>query len=159
MLEWLETYEGQGLEDLLALRETHHIESLVNVIHQAVDQKAYRQSRDYTVFEIIVPAVLDFDREVKNGGFYQFLTNSSGRFADSIVGALHRIGATKSEAIAKGAFRELPSDWKSRKREEVEDLLDPYDQQFFQIWRTEEDLSEALIAFVAQNREEFSLPD
>lgn len=159
MLEWLETYEGQSIDELLALRETYHVESLANVIYQAVDQKAYRQDRDYTVFEVTVPAVLDFEREVKNGGFYQFLTNSSGRFADSIVGALHRINATKSEAIAKGAFRDLPSDWKSRKREEVEGLLDPYDQQFFQIWRTEEDLSEALVAFVAQNGEEFSLPD
>ncbi|MBX3110300.1 MAG: DUF4375 domain-containing protein [Fimbriimonadaceae bacterium] len=158
MLKWLETYEGQSIEELLALRGTHYTRSLADAIYQAVDWKVHRENRDYTAFEVAVPAVLEFDNEVKNGGFYQFLTNYSGRFADSIVGSLHMIGATQSEAIARAAFEALPSDWKTRKREEVENLLAPYDQQFFESWRTDEELCEFLVTFIARNPERFSLP-
>ncbi len=153
-----DTYSGQSLDELMALRNPPGEVYLPALLYQAVDQKVHRQNRDYTEFEVTVPTVIEFEAQVKNGGFYQFLTNYSSRFAGSLLEALQRIGACKSATIAKAALKALPSNWQSLERAAVENLLDPYDQELFKVFRAEEDLSEALVDFVAQNRDEFSLP-
>lgn len=141
--------------ELLNLRTTHDEESIANVIYEALDRKVYEAGRDYTTIEATVPTVIELDREVKNGGFSQFLRNYSSRFSDYVVGSLANIDCPKSEMAAKSVFEALPADWKSLERVELEDLLDPYDQLFFQ---TGENLYDALLSFVDKNRKNFSLP-
>ena len=156
MPEWLSTYEGQSVDELLALRGTHDEESIANALYQAIDRKVYGQGRDYSALEVTIPTVIELDREVKNGGFYQFLTNYSGRFESFVVDSLHNIRCDKSEMISKAALGALPADWKTLPRQEVEALLDPYDQSFF---RTGENFYDALLDFVETKRSDFTLPD
>ena len=45
------------------------------------------------------------EAEVNNGGFHQFLTNSSGYFALQTIDALRAIGAGKTKALLESALR------------------------------------------------------
>ncbi|MFH0980306.1 MAG: DUF4375 domain-containing protein [Planctomycetota bacterium] len=107
-LTWLEGYSGQTVEQLLALEGTHRIDSLVLAFEEALDQKAARAgAQSLTDEEHIVLAVEALEREVNNGGYDQFLVNSSREFAPVIVGALQCIGCARTADITQKALQAL----------------------------------------------------
>ncbi|MGO9087371.1 MAG: DUF4375 domain-containing protein [Candidatus Sulfotelmatobacter sp.] len=60
--------------------------------------------------ERLVLAVMALQREVNNGGYSQFFTNSSRRFASTIVEYLYRTGCVKTAAITERAIGALGVD-------------------------------------------------
>ena len=60
-----------------------------------------------TGVELIVLSVLALDREVNNGGYKQFFSNSSRRFAPMIVNHLFIIGCTAIADITQEALDSL----------------------------------------------------
>lgn len=100
------------------------------------------------------------EQEVNNGGFSQFLYNSSGEFANEIVDAFTKIGALKTAEICKralGVFNGVvPADAEEREKFlddlECDDMLNECDNDFYNY----EDNLEALnYAFIMQHREFF----
>jgi Domain of unknown function (DUF4375) len=75
---------------------------------EAISQKAERQGmQSLTEEERIVLAVEALEREVNNGGYDQFLGNSSVEFAPTVVGAVQRIGCKKTATITQRAIKAL----------------------------------------------------
>ena len=103
MLPWLD-YDGQTTEELLALGETHRLDSLVVAFDQAIQMKG---ESTITPEERVVLAIEAMEREVNNGGFHQFITNSTHEFAPEIADALKRIGATVAASLAEQAVAAL----------------------------------------------------
>lgn len=104
------------------------------------------------------------EQEVNNGGFSQFLYNSSGEFANEIVDAFTKIGALKTVKICKrvlGVFNDVvPTDAEERENLlddlECEDVLSECDNDFYNY----EDNLEALnYAYIMQHKEFFELND
>ena len=104
-LGWLDGYWGQSLEELLALEGKYRIDSLVLVIEEGIRQKLKRHGGQApTDEERIVLAVEALEREVNNGGYDQFFTNSS-QFVPTIVDSLQRIGCERTAMITQRAIR------------------------------------------------------
>jgi hypothetical protein len=104
---WLDGYSGQSLEELLALEGKYRIDSLVLVFEEGIRQKLKRHGGQApTDEERIVLAVEALEREVNNGGYDQFFTNSS-QFVPTIVDSLQRIGCKRTAMITQRAIRGL----------------------------------------------------
>ena len=105
---WLEGYSGQSVDELLSLKGTHRIDSLVLAFEEAIAQKAQRVGvQNLSAEERTVLAVEALEREVNNGGYDQFFINSSKEFAPTIVNALQRIGCEKTATITQKAVKAL----------------------------------------------------
>jgi Domain of unknown function (DUF4375) len=107
-LGWLDGYSGQPVEEILALEGKYRIDSLVLAFEQAISQKERRdESQALTDEERTVLAVEALEREVNNGGYDQFFTNSSKLFAPTIVDSLQRIGCKKTATVTQRAIKAL----------------------------------------------------
>jgi hypothetical protein len=99
--DFLESYGGQTTEQLIALEKRYRIDSLVLAFEQGIQQAA--EKRPLTQEENYVLAVEALEREVNNGGYSQFFSNSSNEWADTIVAALRAIGCPKTADITAKA--------------------------------------------------------
>lgn len=104
-----------------------------------------------------------FQAEVNNGGFEQFLYNSSGALVGDLLSSLTAIGANHTAEIYKKALAELPHELPAED-EQREALLDELitddisevfascDQQFYEY---PDDLEELLYQFIVGNKGSF----
>jgi hypothetical protein len=105
-LQWLDSYSGQTLDELLALTDEYRVDSLVVALEQALQQKAARAGGEsLSIEETIVLAVEALEREVNNGGYSQFFVNSSCVYTPLIVDALRRIVCPVSANITEHAIQ------------------------------------------------------
>jgi len=156
---FLEGYSGETVEELLALEHTYRIDSLVLAFEAALGQKAVREGTvSLTTDEVTILAIEGLEREVNNGGYYQFFVNSSVQYASVIVAALRRIGCPKVAAITEDAITALRlphlsvaeiqavicDDGESR-----DEVLGACDRQFFEY---PEPIADRLFAFIKANR-------
>jgi hypothetical protein len=102
---FLAGYAGQSTEELLALEGSYRIDSIVLAFEEAIQNKA-PESR--STEESYVLAVEGLEREVNNGGYRQFFSNSSGEFAPVIEAALRAIDCPKTADITRDAVAALP---------------------------------------------------
>lgn len=104
-------------------------------------------------------AVDAFQREVSNGGFEQYLCNSSGALAGELLDALRAVGAE----IYRPALAALPAAWLEDEEERralrdevlterVSERLDQRDQRFYEC---SDDLEELLYRCIVQNWRSF----
>ena len=109
-------------------------------------------------------SLLATDGEVKNGGFEQFFTNSTGALIDDAIRGARRVGLRKHERIlreAAGIFpnADVPEDWDLRNdvfatipAELAEDKLSQLDERWYALDRL---LDERLRSYVRANPDEF----
>lgn len=108
--------------------------------------------------------VQTLEMEVNNGGFSQFFYNSSGAFAEELVRAFERIGASRTAEICGRALaalgRELPVDRDEREEmldeldsDAVNDALEECDDAFYEY---ADDLDALNQAYVLKNKAMFS---
>jgi len=114
--------------------------------------------------ERVFYVVFELEAEVNNGGFSQYLYNSSGNFANEIVKALSEIGADKTSDICDKAFAalggEIPEDWELRQEklesmitDEVDEILSECDSEFYNY---PDNLEELNYKFILANRNQFT---
>ena len=104
---WL-NYSGQSAQQLIALTDDYHPDSIVLAFEEALDAKAARSGRaSLSSEEIVVLAVEALEREANNGGYLQFLTSSSAEYAVDIVQALRRIGCDSAADLTDEALSAL----------------------------------------------------
>jgi hypothetical protein len=162
-LEFLERYNGESLDELLAMAETYRIDSLVLAMEsalQAKQEEGLRLSQE----ERVVLAIEGLEREVNNGGYHQFFFNSSRVYAAEIVEDLRLIGCPRQAEIAgravmglglRGAMtHEAIEEALEAGAEELEDALGALDGEYY---ACDEPIADRLFAFVKQNRERVML--
>lgn len=83
---------------------------------EKLDGEVHHAAR-FTAAELTYFAVNELDREIYNGGFEQYFTNSGGnRYAEAVRG-LEELGAVRSAQLARRAKdlifgdRSVPTDW------------------------------------------------
>ena len=103
------------------------------------------------------------EREISNGGFYQFFINSSGDFAYPTVQSLTLIGAFKTAEILQKAINQFPNknvpmDRNARIgivehiKETANAVWEELEQKFFDY---EDDLNTLNLNFVRLNKDDF----
>ena len=108
-------------------------------------------------------AVDAFQREANNGGFEQYLYNSSGALAGELLDALRAVGAERIAEIYRPALAALPAAWledeEERRKlldkvltERVSELFDQCDERFYE---RSGDLEELLYHYILENRRSF----
>ncbi len=163
-LRWLDGYTGQTTEELLALADEYRVDSLLLALEQALTQKAAEAGeQDLSDEERIVLAVEALEREVNNGGYNQFFSNSSGEYASIIVDSLLRIGCPETANITSGAINALGSQDFSlealeaaleSENEERDEQLDECDGLYS---GTGEDIASKLFEFVSAHQDAIQL--
>ena len=102
---FLESYDGQSTDELLALEGRYRTDSLVLAFEQAIQLKPEPSAQERYVL-----AVEALEREVNNGGYAQFFLNSSGEFAGIVEAALRDIGCPKTADITRDAVAAIAAD-------------------------------------------------
>ena len=113
--------------------------------------------------ERVILVVRLVEDEVNNGGFSQFIYNSSGSFAGDVVASMTAIGAVKTAEICQRALSafgtEIPVDREARqalldqKEEEgIDEILDECDDSFYAY---EEDLIRLCCAYILAHKDAF----
>ena len=108
--------------------------------------------------------VFELEGEVNNGGFSQYLYNSSGNFANEIIEALREIGADKTADICDTALTalggEIPEEWELRQEklesmitDSVDEILSECDNEFF---KYPNDLVELNYQYILNNKTQFT---
>ena len=158
-------YSGESADELLALAATHRVDSLAVAFEEALGRKAFKLgAHSLSVPERDVLAIEAMEREVNNGGFKQFFTNSSSEFASTLLEALRRVGCPQTAAITERALGALPpgvaltvegldaemATANARRDEE----LDACDQAYF---AAREDIAGALIGYLQRHRDNLRL--
>ena len=157
-IKWLDRFNGESFDELVALEGTHRIDSLVLAFEQAMDQKAARVGENrLTAEERVILAVEALEREVNNGGYGQFFVNTP-EYAPIIVDALHRIGCPKVAKITDRAVKVVQNapmtdeeiqngTWQDN--DERDDALAECDALYFE---GPENIEGSLFAFIKANR-------
>ena len=154
-LPWLEDYEGQTTSDLIGLGGTYDVASLVDVFQQGLAQKSCRLGRRPSFEEQVIASVMALDQEVKNGGYAQFLKNSSGSFANVVVEALERIGSGNKADVTRRALTALPVGWEQLSIKQLSPQLDAFDKLYY---ADKDDIFEHLFRYICENTTKFELP-
>ena len=159
---FFESYDGQATQQLIAMRGSYRIDSLVLAFEQAVGRKP---SDRLTEPERVVLAVEAMEREVNNGGYEQFFGNSSREFTGFIVRALELIGCPKCAAITADAIAvlELPAGYDDITIEQtVVDLPDDRRTKLggcdSRYYANDEPIADALFTYIEQHQHEIQIP-
>lgn len=100
------------------------------------------------------------DREVFNGGFHQYFSNSSGKYAQETLAALRELGAVEiaellAEAIDAFPEKQVPKDRKLR-NEQLDRtdarFLDSLDSRYYAL--DDDELTELVLAFMKRHAAE-----
>lgn len=150
---WLD-YSGQTIDEIIAMAEERRIDSLVVAVEAGILQKIERGDEDVSDAELTVLAIEALEREVNNGGYYQFFSNSSRQFTQIAAARLDKIGCPESARITRDAISALhfadPAEIPDLSEEDDarDEALDSCDQRFYQ---SGEDIAGQLFAFIRAN--------
>jgi len=103
------------------------------------------------------------EREVNNGGFNLYFTNSSGRYAHQTVETLKLIGANKFAKILQKAIDQFPNKTVPQDDEERQEIVEQIEEKSDEVWNKlddkfyeyPEDLNQLNINYIMQNKDFF----
>ena len=103
------------------------------------------------------------EREINNGGFSQYFSNSSGDFANETVKSLRLIGADKTADILEQAIAEFPNKTIPQDSDERQELLEAIEEAASENWEKleqrffayEDDLNTLNLDYVRQHQDKF----
>ncbi|MEI6233534.1 MAG: DMP19 family protein [Planctomycetota bacterium] len=159
---FLDSYGGQTIQQLIAMKDSHRIDSLVLAVEQALGSKS---ESDLSEPERVVLAVEAMEREVNNGGYYQFFSNSSREFTPFLVHALKLIGCPKVAVISTDAIAVLglPDQFDTDAVEQIaselsnesREKLDECDSRYY---ANDESIEQHLFAYIEEHQHKIQIP-
>ena len=159
---FLESYDGQSTDELIALEGKFRIDSIVLAFEAALDGKDAPSPAERAIL-----AVEAMEREVNNGGFNQFFVNSSREFAPYLVESLNLIGCPRTAELCQQALDLLgvedlfDTDALEDAACEADDALmerfNALDDAYYA--GAEEPIASRLFEFIKRNRGDVSLDD
>ena len=158
-----ETVPATDLSEVWQLTDSYEI---VSAIHDRINQKSYygEHMNRLSYEEQVICICNILEQEVNNGGFDQFLFNSSGNYAHRVEECLRAIGADKTADICRKAFsaygKPIPQDRTQRQKfmekmesDRITDIFDECDGQFYEY---PDNLEELCCRYILANKEKFS---
>ena len=163
-LEWLNGYSDEKTDALIAYEGRYRVDSLVVAFEKALYQKAARnEGATLSEQEWVVLAVEALEREVNNGGYMQFFSNSSVSFAPIIADSLRQIGRPDVAQVTMKAVKAARLNaegvceaWLDPAiADAASQLMEECDAEYF---RVAGDLSGPVFDFIKQERANIVLP-
>ena len=108
--------------------------------------------------------VLDFEKEINNGGFSQFFWNSTGNFAQETLLALNAIKAEKTYILLAKAISVFPNSNVEKNRAARRDIIDEIGDQAEPLWNSlnksfykyEDDITVLILQYIKANKKNFA---
>jgi hypothetical protein len=105
----------------------------------------------------------NLEREINNGGFNQYFTNSSGDFAHETIASLKSIGANKTAELLQQAINQFPNYNVPKDKAKRQEILEIIEISANEVWeeldmafyKYEDNLYDLNIAYLKQNRNLF----
>jgi len=105
----------------------------------------------------------NLEKEINNGGFNQYFTNSSGDFAHETIASLKSIGANKTAELLQQAINQFPNYNVPKDKAKRQEILDIIETSANEVWdeldnafyKYEDNLYDLNIAYLKQNRSFF----
>ena len=159
---FLEHYDGQTIQQLIGMKEDYRIDSLVLRIEDALLNKP---EIELSEVERVVIAIEALEREVNNGGYKLFFTNSSCEYTPFIVRYLELIGCPGVAAISSDAVAALalPERYDANNVKQIAselsdigiDKLEECDSRYF---NRDEDIEQHLFTYIERHQNEIRIP-
>jgi hypothetical protein len=164
-LPFLRDYAGQTTTELLALDQTYRTDSIVLRFEEGLGQKAARLGDDaLSTPERVVLVIEAVERAVNSDGYWGLFANEA-EYVPDVVSALEAIGAGTAADLTGQAIDELRIDERLTAEavelaiahdDEARDArLDDLGQQYYE---KVGDLSEPLLVYIRENRDQIILP-
>lgn len=146
-------------------KEENKTAFIIEINDRLCDKSDYGENLSaLTEEERVFFIVNELEQEVNNGGFSQYLYNSSGDHAHRAVECLQIVGAVQMGEICRTALaaygEPIPQDREERQgfleeyeTEKVESILNECDSQFC---KYPDDLEELNYRYIMENREKFT---
>ena len=123
----------------------------------------YKNPEKLSIHEKNIVYIEEFEREVNNGGFSQYFSNSSGNNALETLNALNLINSKIFKKILENAIDKFPNRIVPKDRDEREELLmdiennnaDLWDELDNEFYEYEEDIYILLIEYIKNNIKDF----
>ncbi|MCO6437644.1 MAG: DUF4375 domain-containing protein [Phycisphaerae bacterium] len=160
-MEFLDGYNGETTDELIALADRHRIDSIIVAFDQAIGQKMCNgpASRE----EEIVYAIERLESAVNGGGFDSFFRYEN-EVAPTIVGALNEIGCPRTAEVTQRAIRALGiegpldsakiADRFEELDDDVSEQLEEFDRDYFEL---QEPIADRLFDWIKRNREKIQI--
>ena len=158
---FLESYDGQTTEELLALAGRYRIDSLVLAFEQGIERKSSLSDEERYVL-----AIEGLEREVNNGGYWQFFINSSREYVPVIEAALRAIDCPKTADITRDAISAIAPDGDLRPEtleaaatdadDALRAVLNACDDRYF---GNDEPIADKLFTWIAANKARIRVGD
>lgn len=138
---------------------------LIDMFMRLCEKSNYGENLDVlTAEEQVFYINNELEQEVNNGGFSQYLSNSSGNYAHRVKDCLRTIGAHKTAEICQNAFsafgQPIPTDREERfdfleeyETDKVAEILSKCDERFY---KYEDDLEALNYNYIKSHREQFT---
>ena len=105
----------------------------------------------------------NLEREVNNGGFNQYFSNSSGEYAQETILSLKTIGAYKTASIVQMAIAQFPGSIVPKDSDVRREIVEKIEESADEIWNDldqlfflyEDDLNSLNIEYVKKNKDFF----
>jgi hypothetical protein len=159
---FLNGYGGQTVQQLIAMKETHRIDSLVLAVEEALSSKPESELSEP---ERVVLAVEAMEREVSNGGYEEFFTGPTAKFTPFILRALELIDCPKVAAISLDAVAllELPDRFDgdavahagSELSDDAREKLHECDSRYYE---NDESIEQHLFDYIEEHQQAIRIP-
>ncbi|BBO27696.1 hypothetical protein AltI4_20840 [Alteromonas sp. I4] len=97
-------------------------------VEPAIEKLEKNGSDSLSEVETTILSVWLLEADVNNGGFNQYFWNSSGDFANQVLGSLHKIGAVETAGIVKAALANFPNSTPPTNRKERQNTLEALEE-------------------------------
>jgi hypothetical protein len=128
-----------------------------------LDKEERKGLASFSRAERYVYAIEGMVREVNNGGWSQFFSNSSGALAPDLVPALEAIGSKENLSIARRALKIFGQPASLSDADRLQQIIrltkdgeeNPWDALEGEFYENPEDLEAMMLEFIANNAAEF----
>jgi hypothetical protein len=123
----------------------------------------YSRPESISEEEKVLVYIEELEREVNNGGFYQFFFNSSGDYTEEAVQSLRKIGSVKFLNLLESAIAQFPNSFVPKDSVERQRILKSIEDEAKSVWNSldsefykyKEDIYTLMLTYIANNIEKF----
>lgn len=123
----------------------------------------YSQPEKLSDEEKVIVYIEELEREVNNGGFSQFFSNSSGDYTEEVIQSLRKIDSVKFLRLVESAKSQFPNSFVPVGRAERQQILEEIENNASETWdrldsefyQYEEDIYALMIGYIERNVEKF----
>jgi len=138
-------------------------EEAIMAIDEVLTDLFYESPEALTQAEMNIALVIEFEKEIENGGFNQFFFNTIGGYSFDILRALKEMSSKKTRELLNKAINQFPNSLVPKDHGERQELMEEIEDEADEEWdlldeafyEYDEDLYVIMIEYIKKNINDF----